>query len=416
MLLSANCCEFLQVIPGSAADQGSGLQPGDLIIAVNGVHISDWDENKLLEAFRGDDIIGSKCRLTIERPEAKHLGPVDVEVLRTNASFAKEVELLFLLGQEHAALLQSQASHDALNASLQAMMHQAVALERHRILNEQVLAARLRSLQGRVLESITDAERRITVSANDVDNQRLKDLEGTHEHMSELLMLLRGPPTVPPAKLASAVRGANMGAHDLLLILEAIAQERLSTNEAVGRIHASPQDDDLLAKLKASEARCAAQDREITNLKDKIEAGCQACKEKDEDIAKLTRNPAQAQRASPKITRAAVPPPAAPQPPPLIVPPGGKFDKIVSAVIKSDIPGAIVYCTTDGSAPTQSNCAQSGPSPLLMQVEKSSRIRAVCSANGRTTLEAEAEFVLEAPAALAGKAIGISFCLFVVAL
>jgi hypothetical protein len=118
----AHFCEFLQVIPGSAADQGSGLQPGDLIIAVNGVHISDWDENKLLEAFRGDDIIGSKCRLTIERPEAKHLGPVDVEVLRTNASFAKEVELLFLLGQEHAALLQSQAGHDALNAPLQAMM------------------------------------------------------------------------------------------------------------------------------------------------------------------------------------------------------------------------------------------------------------------------------------------------------
>jgi hypothetical protein len=87
------------VIPGSAADQGSGLQPGDLILAVNGVHISDWDEDKLLEAFRGEDIIGSKCRLTIERPEAKHLGPVDVEVLRTNASFAKEVELLSSLAR-----------------------------------------------------------------------------------------------------------------------------------------------------------------------------------------------------------------------------------------------------------------------------------------------------------------------------
>ena len=101
LFLSNLTCFFLtqQVIPGSAADQGSGLQPGDLIVAVNGIHISEWDEDKLLEAFRGEDIIGSKCRLTIERPEAKHLGPVDVEVLRTNASFAKEVELLFLLGQ-----------------------------------------------------------------------------------------------------------------------------------------------------------------------------------------------------------------------------------------------------------------------------------------------------------------------------
>jgi len=81
----------VQVIPGSAADQGSGLQPGDLIVAVNGVHVSDWDETKLLEAFRGEDIIGSKCRITIERPSAKHLGLLDVDVLRTNSAFAKEV-------------------------------------------------------------------------------------------------------------------------------------------------------------------------------------------------------------------------------------------------------------------------------------------------------------------------------------
>ena len=168
------------MIPGSAADQGSGLQPGDTIVAVNGVHISEWDEEKLLEGFRGEDIIGSKCRLTIERPDAKHLGPVDVEVLRTNASFAKEVELLFLLGQEHASLLQGQAASEALNASLQAIMHQAVALERHRILHEQILGSRLRGLQIRILESVTEAEKQLKAGSGTSDpaaSQQLQDLE-----------------------------------------------------------------------------------------------------------------------------------------------------------------------------------------------------------------------------------------------
>jgi hypothetical protein len=255
-----------------------------------------------------------------------------------------------------------------------------------------------------VLESITEAERRITVSENDGNNQRIKDMERHMEYVSELLMLLRGPPTVAPDQLVRAVRGANMGAHDLLLILEAIAAERLPAKEAVVRIHTSPQDDDLLAQLNAIQARCAAQDMEIANLKTKLEAGCEACKEKDEEIGRLNRNLTQAQRASPKITRSAAPPPAAPQPPPSIVPPGAKFDKTISATITSDIPGAIIYCTVDGSPPTESNFEQSGPSPLLMQVDKSTRIRAICSANGRTTQAAEAEFVLEAPpAALAGK-------------
>ena len=211
------------MIPGSAADQGSGLQPGDAIVAVNGVHISEWDEEKLLEAFRGEDIIGSKCRLTIERPDAKHLGPVDVEVLRTNASFAKEVELLFLLGQEHASLLQGQAASEALNASLQAIMHQAVALERHRILHEQILGSRLRSLQIRILESVTEAEKQLKAGSGTSDpaaSQQLQDLEQRFLNVAELLEILKGPPGVTPADMASAIKGANMSGQDVITLLE----------------------------------------------------------------------------------------------------------------------------------------------------------------------------------------------------
>jgi hypothetical protein len=211
------------VIPGSAADQGSGLQPGDTIVAVNGVHISEWDEEKLLEAFRGEDIIGSKCRLTIERPDAKHLGPVDVEVLRTNASFAKEVELLFLLGQEHASLLQGQAASEALNASLQAIMHQAVALERHRILHEQILGSRLRGLQIRILESVTEAEKQLKAGSGTSDpaaSQQLQDLEERFLNVAELLEILKGPPGVTPAEMASAIKGANMSGQDVITLLE----------------------------------------------------------------------------------------------------------------------------------------------------------------------------------------------------
>lgn len=384
----------VQVIPGSAADQGSGLQPGDLILAVNGVHISEFDENRLLEAFRGDDIVGSKCKLTIERPEAHSLGPVDVEVLRTNSSFAKEVELLFLLGQEHAALLQSQAGFDSLNASLQAMMHQAVALERHRILHEQVLAARLRSLQIRVLGCVTEAERQIKPCDSGVDPKRIQNLEERWEHMSELFMLLKAT-QVAPDRLAQSIKGAGMGATDVLRMLEAIKQQGKSTNEVVELINGVTRTNSDQARIDYLEAQLKAA---------QVPKECQTCMEKDEELAKIQRNPTKAQRAAPRAQRSAAPPPPTQATPPSIVPAGGKFDKVSAASITSDQPGAKIYYTTDGSAPTESNFAKNGDTPVVVQVDKSMRIRAMSSIYGRATQDIEAEFVIEAPpAALAGE-------------
>ena len=367
----------VQVIPGSAADQGSGLQPGDLIVAVNGVHVSDWDETKLTEAFRGEDIIGSKCRITIERPSAKHLGLLDVDVLRTNSAFAKEVELLFLLGQEHAALLEARTDYESLNGSLQAMMHQAVALERHRILHEQVLASRLRSIQGRVLESVMEAEKRLKPT-NDLGQQRILDLEEQWKNVSELFMLLKEPPSVAPSKLARAMRSAKVGGKDLLRILEAMAERNRSTDEVVDLIHKG--------------CDCSAQERKIKELED--------------EIYRLKSQPVQVQKAQvARAVRAAPASPPTPAPePPLIVPPGGKFDKACSTTITSDVPGAKIYFTTNGSEPTQTNFEQTGPSPLVLQVGKGMTLRAMCLANGKMSQLAEAHFILDAPpAALAGK-------------
>ncbi len=387
----------VQVIPGSAADQGSGLQPGDLIVAVNGVHVSDWDETKLLEAFRGEDIIGSKCRITIERPSAKHLGLLDVDVLRTNSAFAKEVELLFLLGQEHAALLEARTDYESLNGSLQAMMHQAVALERHRILHEQVLASRLRSIQGRVLEAVTEAEKRLKPT-NDLGQQRILDLEEQWKNVSELFMLLKEPPSVAPSKLARAMRSAKVGGKDLLRILEAMAERNRSTDEVVDLIHKG--------------CDCSAQERKIKELQDEILKGCDCSaqerkiKELEDEIYRLKSQPVQVQKAQvARAVRAAPASPPTPAPePPLIVPPGGKFDKACSTTITSDVPGAKIYFTTNGSEPTQTNFEQTGPSPLVLQVGKGMTLRAMCLANGKMSQLAEAHFILDAPpAALAGK-------------
>jgi hypothetical protein len=417
------------VIPGSAADQGAGLQPGDLILAVDGVHISDCDENKLLEAFQGQDVIGSKCILTIERPDVKHLGPLDVEVLRTNASFAKEVELLFLLGQEHASLLQAQTGYDALNASLQAMMHQAVALERHRILHEQVLAARLHSLQLHVIESVTEAEKRIrAVAPDNANKRRIRDLEERWEYVSELLLLLKGPPPVAPAKIVRSIKGCNMGANDLLRILEAMKEKGKSA-------------DDVISLIRGKECQdCSNKDLEIQKLRNEL----LAAREEPEEPLRIAReaphSARQMLRAAPppspplpppppiareepeeplriareaphsarQMLRAAPPPsPPLPPPPPInppsILPNGGKFNYVVSTTIMSEVAGAKIYYTTDGSPPTERNYEQAGYSPLMLQVEKSVCIRAMCVGNGNTSRASEATFSIDLPSSLAGK-------------
>lgn len=337
----------LQVIPGSAADQGSGLQPGDLIVAVNGVHISNWDENKLLEAFRGEDIIGTKCRLTIERPEAKHLGPVDVEVLRTNASFAKEVEVLFLLGQEHAALLQAQASYEVLNTSLQHMMHQAVALERHRILHEQVLAERLHLLQVQVLESVTEAERRIK-PADDAPRILSPDLQQPQGHR---VQELETEVQRLKAQLAEATAKLQKKGDEIMRL-----ENDLKDNEA----------------LKGAEVQL---------------------------VAKASQK---VQRAAPAPAR--VPPPLQFLDPVEMLPPSGKYDKPISITLKSNTPDATIYYTTNGTQPTESNFEKSGPAPLMVELMQSTTIKAMCAANGLFSQVNESGFVIEKGSA--GKSSG----------
>ena len=77
---------------------------------------------------------------------------------------------------------------------------------------------------------------------------------------------------------------------------------------------------------------------------------------------------------------------------------------VCSTTITSDVPGAKIYYTTNGSEPTQTNFEQTGPSPQVLQVEKSTTLRAMYLANGKTSQLAEAQFILEAPpATLAGN-------------
>ena len=370
-------CVVQQVIPGSAADQGNGLQPGDKIVAVNGIHISDCDERVLLEAFRGDDTIGSKCRLTIERPDQPLLGPLDVEVMRTNASFAKEVEQLFLLGHEHASLLQSQSSFDTLHASLQAMMHQAVALERHRILHEQVMAARLHDLQLRVLESVTEAEKRIypaaeVPAASSVGNHlRIRDLEERWEYVSGLLLLLKGPPPVAPSKMARAITSANMSANDIVRILEAASSHGKGANDIIALIRGNSQGHSCTQRQMGS--------RSLTD-----------------DPLTQHREQAPESRVSPKPARTK---PPAPPNLPRIHPSGGTFSETVPTSITSSTPGTTIYYTTDGSSPNEGT-SPCGASPLWIQVEKSLCVRAICVANDGLASEiVEATFDVQRPPA-----------------
>jgi hypothetical protein len=119
-------CVVKHVIPGSCADQVMGVKPGDEILEVDGAAVRGWDEKRLLQSFRGSDVIATKCKLTLQRQGRE----VEAEVTRTNAFFARQAERLFDLAATHASLLHSHPApaQQALLESLRGLTERCVAV------------------------------------------------------------------------------------------------------------------------------------------------------------------------------------------------------------------------------------------------------------------------------------------------
>src|SRR5207237_1084324 len=88
-----------------------------------------------------------------------------------------------------------------------------------------------------------------------------------------------------------------------------------------------------------------------------------------------------------------IPVPAAP---PALSPGGGTFTSSVSVTLTDSTPGATIYYTTDGSTPTTSSAAYSGP----ITVTTTQTIKAIAVASGYTTSAvASATYTIQVPAA-----------------
>eukprot|EP00960_Hanusia_phi_P054139 762556-Hanusia_phi.AAC.1 len=138
-------CTVKSVVPGSVADLYLGMQVGDFIHAVEDSPITSMTEEELIERMYGDGCIGTKCRLTVQNWKTGEVR--DVEIRRTNASAASETEDFFLLARDHAQLIYDGVESVDLEYSLRLMLNQAINIERFRIINEQSLSAKLKTLQ-----------------------------------------------------------------------------------------------------------------------------------------------------------------------------------------------------------------------------------------------------------------------------
>jgi hypothetical protein len=81
---------------------------------------------------------------------------------------------------------------------------------------------------------------------------------------------------------------------------------------------------------------------------------------------------------------------------PTIIPNGGSFTSSVSVTLQTVTSGALIYYTTDGSAPTQSSNLYAGP----MTLTSSATVKAVAFKSGSNpSAVADAAFTLLAPPA-----------------
>src|SRR5207237_411381 len=88
-----------------------------------------------------------------------------------------------------------------------------------------------------------------------------------------------------------------------------------------------------------------------------------------------------------------IPVPAAP---PALSPGGGTFTSSVSVTLTDSTPGATIYYTTDGSTPTTSSAAYTGP----ITVTTTQTIKAIAVASGYTTSAvASGTYTIQVPAA-----------------
>jgi len=279
------------------------VRPGDEILAVDGFPVDQMLERELLESFRGNDVIGSKCRLAILR-EGRH---TEADVLRTNATFARKIELLLGLGQQVIEAVEGHAPPHALRDQAAQMQQTLVQLERHRILNEHLLASKLHALQAKVMQRVAFVEARLRpfegVSGGGQGDrpstlrtrteERLHELEQRWEALIDLVVTLKGPPAVTPKKLAATMSTAGVIGHDVVLLLETMAgPPRLSIKEAIERLKGVAIQD-----LRDMKAKVGMLERDKTTLqmdkaaleRDRAEMQ-RTMSDKDADRARLERD------------------------------------------------------------------------------------------------------------------------------
>jgi len=234
-------CTVTSVVPGSVADLCHGLQVGDLIHAVEDASVKSMGEDELIERMYGDGRVGSKCRLTVQSSRSGEIR--DVEVRRTNASAASEMEDFFLLARDHSQLIFDGVDSVDLEYSLRLLLNQAINIERLRVINEQLLSARLTNLQLKLFHCHEELIKRMkpaklerfendemTLQANSQGSLVSQQKKTTHTEHDEALL------DKEIAHNVNQLLANGLGKERLIEILKSIAEYPRSRTEEVLRL------------------------------------------------------------------------------------------------------------------------------------------------------------------------------------
>jgi hypothetical protein len=97
-------CIISQVITGSALHMEGEALEGDVIMAVDGVHLAAVDQETAAELLRKNDKVGNKSILTLSRGGG---APFRVTVVHSSVAGVREMERLCYLLEDHAQVFLS---------------------------------------------------------------------------------------------------------------------------------------------------------------------------------------------------------------------------------------------------------------------------------------------------------------------
>ena len=361
-----------KVIPGTSAHLDGGLFAGDQIVSIGGVVLQGYYE-AALELLRVPAAVGSKCAVRFRRSGIIS----EVELQRSPLATVEEAERLFALLEGHMRRVEADAAaRPALVESLQLLAENLLLVQRGSLDRERSLARRLRRFQSDILVRVTAAERCLKPLAT----------RPAQEAASP------GPPGASDVVGGSSGRRADADAAEVLELVREIESLRAEVAQKTELISLQAQE---LKRLRARVGLRGNDSPEQPVMPGDVATAVSPAGTKGPlSVGSVVTSPSRD-----LVTR-----------PPVMSPGSGRYEGKVDIRVVSDVPGAKIYCTRDGSEPTPANFAACGLSPLHIELQHSAVLKcvAVPDAGGAPSAVCAHQYTVDAPAAGVGVLLEIS--------